>query len=80
MVEKSWKCQQAVSVTILISKHFYLMTKKVDLYKRCIKGCDPPYPGQAAHLGSATDRDSLPSERFPVDLEMIMHKQNKNNK
>ena len=51
MVEKSWNCQQAVSVTILISKHFYLMTKKVDLYKRYIKGCDIPYPGQAAHLG-----------------------------
>ena len=32
-------------------KALFFLTKKVDLYKRYIKGCDPPYPGQAAHLG-----------------------------
>lgn len=56
------------------------MTKKVDLYDRCIKGCRPILPRTGRPLGSGTDRDSLPSEGFPFDLEMIMHKQNKNNK
>ena len=56
------------------------MTKKVDLYNRCIKGSRPTLPRKGRSPGSATDRDSLPSEGFCFDLEMIMRKQNKNNK